>query len=82
VQIFVDDWSAFRPVRTGVALACALRRLYPKAWAAGRFGVLLGHRATLEGLQKGAGWRELEEGWQEPLRRFVERRRACLLYGD
>jgi uncharacterized protein YbbC (DUF1343 family) len=82
VQIFVDDWSAFRPVRTGLALACALRKLYPKEWTSGRFDVLLGHRATLKALQGGAGWRELEEGWQGPLRRFLEVRRAYLLYGD
>jgi uncharacterized protein YbbC (DUF1343 family)/CubicO group peptidase (beta-lactamase class C family) len=82
VQIFVDDWSAFRPVRTGLALACALRKLYPKEWNVGRFDVLLGHAATLKALQGGAGWRELEKGWQGPLRRFVELRRAYLLYGD
>src|SRR5262249_19547880 len=29
VQVFVDDWAAFRPVRTGLAVACVLRRLHP-----------------------------------------------------
>ncbi len=82
VQVFVDDWAAFRPVRTGVAIACALRQLYPKEWQADRFGVLLGHRETLEGLKRGAGWRDLEAAWQDPLRDFTERRRAYLLYGD
>jgi uncharacterized protein YbbC (DUF1343 family)/CubicO group peptidase (beta-lactamase class C family) len=82
VQIFVDDWASFRPVRTGLAVACALRRLYPDDWKSDRFGVLLGHRETLEGLRRGAGWRELEAGWQEALGDFIERRRAYLLYGD
>jgi uncharacterized protein YbbC (DUF1343 family)/CubicO group peptidase (beta-lactamase class C family) len=82
VQIFVDDWAAFRPVRTGLAVACTLRRLYPKEWKSDRFGVLLGHRATLEGMQRGSGWPELEASWQGPLRDFIERRRAYLLYAD
>src|SRR4029077_16305823 len=29
VQLFVDDWERFQPVRTGLALASALRRLFP-----------------------------------------------------
>ncbi len=82
VQLFVDDWAAFRPVRTGLAVACVLRRLYPEAWQVERFDVLLGHRATWEGVRSGAAWRELEAAWQEGLRRFLESRRAYLLYGD
>src|SRR5207244_980265 len=72
VQIFVDNWDELRPVRTGVAIACVLRRLYPKEWTAERFDVLLGHRETWQGVKGGAGWRELEAGWQGPLERFGE----------
>ncbi len=82
VQIFVDDWSALRPVRTGLALACVLRRLYPNEWKVERFDVLLGHKETWEGVRQGTSWRELEERWLEPLRRFIELRRQYLLYGD
>ena len=82
VHIFVDDWAAFRPVRTGVAMACVLRRLYPKEWQVARFDALLRNRETLKALERGASWRELEEGWQGPLRRFIEARRPYLLYGD
>jgi uncharacterized protein YbbC (DUF1343 family)/CubicO group peptidase (beta-lactamase class C family) len=82
VQLIVDDWSAFRPVRTGLALACALRRLYPDAWDVDKFDRLLGNRATWEGVKRGASWRELERGWQADLERFRERRRAYLLYPE
>jgi uncharacterized protein YbbC (DUF1343 family) len=82
VQLLVDDWSAFRPVRTGLALACALRRLYPDAWQTDRFDVLLGHKTTLEGVRRGASWRDLEQGWQADLERFRQARRAYLLYPE
>jgi uncharacterized protein YbbC (DUF1343 family)/CubicO group peptidase (beta-lactamase class C family) len=82
VQLIVDDWSAFRPVRTGLALACTLRGLYPDAWQVDRFDELLVHKATWEGVKRGAPWRELERTWQADLERFRERRRAYLLYPE
>jgi uncharacterized protein YbbC (DUF1343 family) len=82
VQIIVDDWSKFQPVRTGVAIACELRRLYPDDWKAERYDVLLGHKATFEGVVKGKPWPELEKAWQVDLRRFEDRRRGFLLYPE
>jgi uncharacterized protein YbbC (DUF1343 family) len=82
VQLIVDDWARFRPVRTGLALACTLRRLYPDDWDVERFDVLLAHKATWEGVQRGASWQELEKAWQPDLQRFVERRRQYLLYPE
>jgi uncharacterized protein YbbC (DUF1343 family)/CubicO group peptidase (beta-lactamase class C family) len=82
VQIFVDDWAAFRPVQTGVAIGCVLRRLYPGEWKVERFDALLAHRKTLQGLKAGTGWRELAAAWQAPLERFAALRKAYLLYGD
>ncbi len=80
VQIIVDDWARFRPVRTGLAVAWALHRLYPDEWQTGRFNVLLGHKATWEGLRQGRPWQDLEQSWQADLKRFRERRRPYLLY--
>jgi uncharacterized protein YbbC (DUF1343 family)/CubicO group peptidase (beta-lactamase class C family) len=82
VQLFVDDWARFQPVRTGLALASALRRLYPDDWKTERFDVLLGHKATFEGVKKGTDWRELEKAWQADLARFRERRKPYLLYDE
>jgi hypothetical protein len=69
-------------VRTGLVIASALRKLYPKDWKPERFDVLLGHKATWEGVRRGADWRELEKAWEAPLQRFTELRRAYLLYSD
>jgi hypothetical protein len=65
-----------------LALACALRRLYPGNWQADRYDRLLGNAATLAGLKRGANWHELEKGWQAELTRFHERHRPYLLYPE
>ena len=82
VNIIVDDWARFQPVRTGLAIACALRRLYPDAWQVDRYGVLLGHRTTLESVKRGTDWRQIEKGWQPELAQFVERRSKYLIYAE
>jgi uncharacterized protein YbbC (DUF1343 family)/CubicO group peptidase (beta-lactamase class C family) len=80
VDIFVDDWTHFHPVRSGLAIAWVLHRLYPEAWQIERYDDLLRHRATWEGLKQGKPWQELEKGWQKDLERFGEVRRRYLLY--
>jgi uncharacterized protein YbbC (DUF1343 family) len=82
VQIIVDDWSRFQPVRSGLAIACELRRLYPDTWEVDRYDALLGHRATLEGVKRGTSWRELEAAWQPELKEWLSQRRAYLLYSE
>jgi uncharacterized protein YbbC (DUF1343 family) len=82
VQIIVDDWARFQPVRTGLAIACELRRLYPNDWQVERYDVLLGRRATMDSLKRGDSWREIEAAWRPELRSWLERRRAFLLYAD
>jgi uncharacterized protein YbbC (DUF1343 family)/CubicO group peptidase (beta-lactamase class C family) len=82
VQIIVDDWARFQPVRTGLAIASVLRRLYPQEWQVERFNALLGHRETWEGVRAGRSWQELEQAWQPELNRFIELRRSYMLYDE
>jgi len=82
VQILIDDWARFQPLRTGLAIACELHRLYPDDWKIERYDTLLLHRATFEALKKGATWQELEKGWQADLAKFQERRKLYLLYPE
>ena len=69
---------------TGLAIACALRRLYPDAdgWQVERFDGLLGHKATWEGVKRGATWQELEKAWQPELEAFLEVRKQYLIYTE
>jgi uncharacterized protein YbbC (DUF1343 family)/CubicO group peptidase (beta-lactamase class C family) len=82
VQILLDDWSRFQPLRTGMALACELRRLHPEEWQVDKYKTLLGHQATLDALKKGATPAELERLWQEDLTRFRERAKTYWLYSE
>ncbi len=82
VQIIVDDWDQFQPLRTGLTIAGELRRLYPNDWKTERYDVLLGHQATLEGIVAGKPFRELERAWQADLGKFVERRKSYLIYPE
>jgi uncharacterized protein YbbC (DUF1343 family) len=82
VQILIEDWARFRPVRTGVALASTLRRLYPNDWDTKRLNVLLANDATEKGIKEGMSWSELEKSWQPDLKRFLDRRKAHLLYAE
>jgi len=82
VQLIVDDWSRFEPLRTGMALAFTLRRLYPDDWKIDRYDVLLCHKATFEALKRGASWRDVDKSWQDELTRFRERRKQFLLYPE
>jgi uncharacterized protein YbbC (DUF1343 family) len=80
VQIIVDDWARFEPVRTGLTMAVELRRLYPNDWAVDRYSRLLVHAATLAGVKAGKSVEELERGWQPALDEFKARRQKYLLY--
>ncbi|HYV36771.1 MAG TPA: DUF1343 domain-containing protein, partial [Gemmataceae bacterium] len=82
VQIIVDNWTTFRPVRTGLAVAHTLRKLYPDAWKIKSYDRLLSHQATLTGLEQGRPWRELEKAWQPGLEAFLKVRQGYLLYGE
>src|SRR5262249_4795400 len=82
VQLIVDDWARFRPLRLGLALAAVLRRLYPDEWTVDRYDRLLGHKATGGGGKAGRPWRGLGAGWQDGLKEFLTVRSRSLLYTD
>jgi uncharacterized protein YbbC (DUF1343 family) len=80
VQIIVDDWARFEPLRTGLTVAVELRRLYPDAWQVDKYDRLLGNKATLDGLKEGRSAEELERAWQPGLAEFLEVRKRYLYY--
>jgi uncharacterized protein YbbC (DUF1343 family) len=80
VNLVVVDREAFRPVRTGVEVACRLRALYPDEWDAQAYRRLLGNRKTLDALLDGASAPEIESLWKDGLEQFRKRRSRFLLY--
>jgi uncharacterized protein YbbC (DUF1343 family)/CubicO group peptidase (beta-lactamase class C family) len=82
VQIIIDDWQRFEPLRLGIVFAAVLYRLYPEQWQIDRFGKLLAHQATLDALKNSTPWPRIERVWQEELDRFKAVRKRYLLYPE
>ena len=82
VQLHVLDRQRFRPVRTGLEVLVALRRLWPERFAWRNEGKaadrLLGDRRIRAGIDAGLSPEEIEAQWQPGLRRFEESRRRML----
>jgi uncharacterized protein YbbC (DUF1343 family) len=79
-HIYLDDWGRFEPLSVGIAMAVELRRQHPAAWQRKRYGVLLGHPATLAALEKGESAERIVLGWEDELARFLAVRKRYLLY--
>ncbi|MEI6636609.1 MAG: hypothetical protein WCO99_08585, partial [Planctomycetota bacterium] len=79
VNIAVTDRAALDPVRVGLEISVALRRLYPTNWEAEKIGTLLLHRATLDAILAGEGADPVLETAREGLADFDRRRGAFLL---
>jgi uncharacterized protein YbbC (DUF1343 family)/CubicO group peptidase (beta-lactamase class C family) len=82
VNIIVDDWSRFNPLRTGFTVAAALRDLFPEGWDPARYDRLLVHKATYDAFKSGKSVSELERAWASDLKKFRDRRKAFLLYAE
>jgi uncharacterized protein YbbC (DUF1343 family) len=80
VQIFVDDWQRFESLPTGLAVACALKRLYPKDWQSQRYLALLAHPPTLAALERGEPAARIMRRWEPERGRFLAVRKGYLLY--
>ena len=80
VQIFIDDWKVFEPMRTGMAVAWALHKLHPKDWKTDRYNTLLLNKATLDAVNAGKHYLEIEKMWRADLAAYEQRRSKALLY--
>lgn len=80
VRFVITDREAFHSVRLGLELASALEKLFPGKleWEANER--LVGSKELIETLRSGRDPRLIAESLEEPLREFVERRKAYLLY--
>jgi SSS family transporter len=75
VRFTLTDRKAFQPVRTAVALATVLARLYPKDFAVDKLAPLLRDARTLEAIRAGK-----EASWADDEAAFAARRAMYLLY--
>jgi uncharacterized protein YbbC (DUF1343 family) len=82
VQIIVDDWAKFNPLRTGLTMAGALRDLFPEQWDPKNYDRLMVHKASYEAFRAGKPVAEIERGWTADLKAFRARRSTYLLYQE
>jgi uncharacterized protein YbbC (DUF1343 family) len=91
LQIHVTDPSAYRPVRSSLALLGAVNRVHPGLWDMRQppyeyetkrrpLDLLLGDPQAADLLQAGAKAGELEPRWQEGLAKWQKRMQPHLLY--
>jgi uncharacterized protein YbbC (DUF1343 family)/CubicO group peptidase (beta-lactamase class C family) len=80
VNLIVTDRAHFRPVRTGLEMAVALRRLYPNDWKVDAYARLLVNADTLERVKRADEPEEIERAWQPRLAEFRRARTRALLY--
>ncbi len=80
VNVIITDRKTFEPVRTGIEIAVALRRLYPNEWQVDRYARLLVNAEILERVKRGDAPEEIEKAWQSRLEEFKKRRASFLLY--
>ncbi|MEJ5253686.1 MAG: DUF1343 domain-containing protein [Chthonomonadetes bacterium] len=81
LRFTVVDRRRFQPVRLGVELACALRRLHPREWQHERLMTLLTDARAYSMIEKGADAGEVWDYMQRQAVAFRRRRTRYLLYG-
>ncbi|MGC1276057.1 MAG: DUF1343 domain-containing protein, partial [Planctomycetaceae bacterium] len=80
VNVIIVDREAFRPVPTGLAIACQLRQNYPEDWETKNFDRLLIDKSVYDAVVAGKPVEEIERSYQPELDEFIERRNQFLLY--
>jgi len=80
LQILIDNWSTFEPMKTGIAIAWALRKIHPDDWKIEKYNTLLLNKATLDALTAGKHYAEIEKLWRADLAAFETLRKSVLLY--
>ena len=80
VHISVNDRARFEPVRTGIAIAVALREVHPTEWDFDQLDKMLRHPPAMDAIRAGKGLADIEATWAFDLGTFKERRERFLLY--
>ncbi|HEX8564683.1 MAG TPA: exo-beta-N-acetylmuramidase NamZ domain-containing protein [Pyrinomonadaceae bacterium] len=80
VNIIIIERARFRPVRTGIEIAIALKKLFPENWKSERYQNLLVNKNAFDRVQRADSPEEIETSWASALEDFKKRRAQFLLY--
>jgi uncharacterized protein YbbC (DUF1343 family) len=80
IRVAITDWATFRPVATGLRIACALRDQHAATWRHEKLDWLLKNRAAYAAFAGGKPAAEIEASWRRDVDLFRMRRKPFLLY--
>lgn len=80
VNIIVTDRAKLFPVRNGLEIAVALRKLYPSQWKVDGYARLLANADALEKLKQGDSAADIARSWSARLEEFRKARARVLIY--
>lgn len=80
INIIVTNRDAFIAVRTGIEIATALRKLYPKDWEVDKYSHLLVNQQVLDMIKRGDSPEDIEKAIDAKMGDFLKRRASFLLY--
>ena len=80
VNLVVTDRARLRPVRMGLEIAVALRRLYPREWKVEDLERLIVNADALERIRRADEPESIAASWQPRLAEFRRARARVLLY--
>ena len=80
INVIVTDREEFESVRTGLAIAVALRELFAEDWDVKHFNRLLLDRAVYDAVRGGQSLTEIEALYESELDDFRRRRAEYILY--
>jgi uncharacterized protein YbbC (DUF1343 family)/CubicO group peptidase (beta-lactamase class C family) len=80
VNLIVTDRARFRPVRVGIEMAVALRRLHPADWKVDDYMRLLVNADAHARVKRADAPEEIERAWQPASQEFRRARARSLIY--
>jgi uncharacterized protein YbbC (DUF1343 family) len=80
INIVIINRNLFRPVRTGIEIAVALRKLYQNEWNVENYSKLLVNNGIFGQVKNGNAPENIEKSWNNALEEFKKRRAQFLLY--
>ena len=81
IHVTVRDRAQFEPVRTGLAIARALRRLYARDWEFEKLDRLLVDADAMRAIDSGLSLATIVDTYRSDLAAFASKREKYLLYG-
>jgi uncharacterized protein YbbC (DUF1343 family) len=81
IHVTVRDRTRFEPVRTGLAIARELRRLYPRDLEFAKLDRLLAHPGAMSAIDAGLPLASIVDTYRLELAAFMTKREKYLLYG-